>query len=226
MKKKINIPSEVAYILGILFIAFGNSMLEKADFGMSMVVAPAYLLYLKLSEFFSFVTFGMACYAVEGLLLIILMIVMRRFKISYIFSFVTAVIYGFVIDGFMALLSLVEISGVAMRICFFIPGILTVTLGVAFMFHTYLAPEAYDLFVKELCNNFGFKTGRCKTIYDLCSLCVSLILTFVLFGGIKGLGVGTVICACFNGTLIGIYSHFMEKKCEFKDLLKMRTVFK
>lgn len=225
-KNKIKIPSELAYVLGILLIALGNSMLEKADFGMSMVVAPAYLTYLKLSETLPFVTFGMACYAVEGVLLIILALIMRRFKLSYILSFMTAVIYGFVIDGFMALLSLIEVSGILMRIVFFIPGVLTVTMGVAFMFHTYLAPEAYDLFVKELCERFGFNTGKCKTTYDICSLIISVALTFIFFGGIKGLGVGTVICACINGTLIGIYSHFMDKRCEFKDKLKLRRLFK
>ena len=225
-RNKIKIPSELAYVLGILLIALGNSMLEKADFGMSMVVAPAYLTYLKLSETLSFVTFGMACYAVEGMLLIILALIMRRFKLSYILSFMTAVIYGFVIDGFMALLSLVEVSGILMRIAFFIPGVLTVTMGVAFMFHTYLAPEAYDLFVKELCERFGFNTGKCKTAYDICSLIISVALTFIFFGGIKGLGVGTVVCALINGTLIGIYSHFMDKRCVFDDKLKLRRFFK
>ena len=34
--------------------------MEKADFGVSMVVAPAYLLYRWLSPAWSFVTFGMA----------------------------------------------------------------------------------------------------------------------------------------------------------------------
>ena len=226
MKKKLSIYSEAAYVLGILLIAFGNSLLEKADFGMSMVVAPAYLVYLKLSQSFSFVTFGMACYAVEGMLLIILALIMRHFKLSYILSFITAVIYGFVIDGFMALLSLIEVSGVAMRVLFFVPGVLTVTLGVAFMFHTYLAPEAYDLFVKELCERFGFNTGKCKTAYDICSLILSVIMTFVFFAGIRGLGIGTVICALINGTLIGLYSHFMDKKCVFDDKLKLRGFFK
>lgn len=211
MTNKIKISSELAYLLGILLIALGNCMLEKAGFGMSMVVAPAYLIHLK----FPVISFGMACYAVEGVLLIILAVIMRRFKLAYILSFVTAVIYGFVVDGFMLLLSFVPAASLIARIGFFVPGILTVTLGVAFMFHTYLAPEAYDLFVKELCRRFHFNTGRCKTVYDICSLCVSVLMSLIFFGGIKGLGIGTLVCAFFNGTLIGIYSHFMDKRCVF-----------
>lgn len=227
MKKKTVFPSELAYLLGIILIALGNSILEKADLGMSMVVAPAYLVHLKLSPALPFVSFGMACYAVEGVLLIILAFIMRRVKLSYFLSFLTAVIYGFVLDGFVALLSPVVADSLASKIILFALGVPTVTLGVAFMFHTYLAPEAYDLFVKELCERFKFNTGKCKTVYDLCSLGVSVILSFLFFGfGVfRAIGVGTIICALINGTLIGLYSHFMDKRFIFKDKLKLRKYF-
>ena len=39
--------TEGAYVIGIISLAFGTALMEKADFGMSMVVAPAYLIYLK-----------------------------------------------------------------------------------------------------------------------------------------------------------------------------------
>ena len=52
--------TELAYVFGIVFVAWGVVLMEKADFGVSMVVAPAYLLYRWLSPVWSFVTFGMA----------------------------------------------------------------------------------------------------------------------------------------------------------------------
>ena len=52
--------TELAYVFGIVFVARGVVLMEKADFGVSMVVAPAYLLYRWLSPVWSFVTFGMA----------------------------------------------------------------------------------------------------------------------------------------------------------------------
>lgn len=33
----------LAYVFGIIFAAWGVVLMEKADFGVSMVVAPAYL---------------------------------------------------------------------------------------------------------------------------------------------------------------------------------------
>ena len=65
MDKHRSFPAEAAYILGILLLAFGTSLMTVADLGLSMVVAPAYLLHLKLSEWFPAVTFGRAEYIVQ-----------------------------------------------------------------------------------------------------------------------------------------------------------------
>ena len=102
MKKKGVLSSEAAYVLGIIVLALGTAFMERADFGMSMVVAPAYLFYLKLSQFIPWFTFGMAEYCFQAVLLIIIALVMRRFKSMYLFSFVTAFIYGIILDLMMA----------------------------------------------------------------------------------------------------------------------------
>lgn len=52
MKKKFS--TELAYVLGIVLVAWGVVLMEKADFGVSMVVAPAYLLYRWLSPAWHF----------------------------------------------------------------------------------------------------------------------------------------------------------------------------
>lgn len=57
MKKHI-FPTELAYLAGICILAFGAALMEAADFGVSMVVAPAYLCFRKLSPLFPFVTYA------------------------------------------------------------------------------------------------------------------------------------------------------------------------
>ena len=47
MKKKF-FYREWAYVFGLIIMAFASAFSEKAGFGMSMVVAPAYILHLKL----------------------------------------------------------------------------------------------------------------------------------------------------------------------------------
>lgn len=77
--------TELAYILGLIVLAFSAALMEASDLGVSMIVAPAYLLHLKLSQTFAFFTFGMAEYTLQAALLIVMVVVLGRFRL-YIFS--------------------------------------------------------------------------------------------------------------------------------------------
>ncbi|MBQ3830921.1 MAG: hypothetical protein II813_08420, partial [Spirochaetales bacterium] len=206
--------TELAYVLGLIFVALGVAFMEKPDFGVSMVVAPAYILHLKISETYSFFTFGMAEYTLQAVLLIIMALVLRRFKLSYLFSFVTAVIYGFILDLCMLLVSYVPMENMALRITYYTLGMVLCAIGIALFFHTYIAPEVYELFVKEVSSKYGVEIHRFKTGYDICSCLIGVILSFIFFGfGVfRGVKWGTIICALINGTLIGLCSKFLEQR--------------
>ena len=219
--------SELAYVFGIVFVAFGVAFMEMVDFGVSMVVAPAYILHLKLSETWSFFSFGMAEYTLQAVLLIVMMIVLRKYKLSYLFSFVTAVIYGFVLDLCMAAVSGIVHETMVARILYYALGMVLCAIGISLFFHTYIAPEVYELFVKEVSAKFNVEIHRFKTCYDLCSCLVGVILSFCFFGlwVFKGVKWGTIICALINGSIIGLCSKFFDRFFEFKDGLKLRKFF-
>ncbi len=225
--RKASFYSELAYVVGIVGLALGTAFMEKADFGMSMVVAPAYLLYLKLSEVLPFVTFGMAEYTIQGCLLVVMVIVLRKFKVSYLFSFVTAIIYGLTLDSCIALISHMDASVFAVRIILYTIGLLLCAAGVAFIFHTYIAPEVYELFVKEVSAKTHIKISRFKTIYDCVSCLVGILMSFLFFGlfHFRGVQIGTIICALVNGKTIGIISSFLENRFVFVDILPLRKYF-
>ena len=227
MQRKKTFYTELAYVIGIAAIALGTALSERADLGMSMVVAPAYILHLKISETFPFFTFGMAEYSLQAVLLIVLCIVMHRPKRSYLFCFLTAVIYGFALDGFVALARSLPAGGIAYRILWYSVGLLFCATGVSAMFHTYLMPEAYELFVRELASKPGADISRTKTIYDLCSCAVSVALSFVFFGfgRFEGVKLGTIVCALVNGFLIGRISRILEARFEFRDAFPWRGFF-
>ena len=225
MNKKV-LFSETAYILGLVLIALGVALMEKANFGVSMVVAPAYLLYRWINPVWSVFTFGMAEYCLQAALLIAMMLVLRKFRVSFLFSFVTAVIYGFLLDGCMALAAFLPTT-TAWRLLWYVLGMLLCSAGVSMIFHTYISPEVYELFVKEVSEYFGVNINRFKTGYDCVSCLVGLIMSFAIFGMWKFVGVswGTVLCALINGSIIGAFSSFYEKHLEFKDRFPWRPFF-
>ena len=81
--KKSTFYTEAAYLFGLVLLALGTALMERSDFGVSMVVAPAYILHLKVSEFLPFFSFGMAEYTLQAALLVVMMIILRRVRLSY-----------------------------------------------------------------------------------------------------------------------------------------------
>ena len=222
MKGKRIIYSELAYFIGILVLALGTALMEKADFGISMVVAPAYLIHLKVSEFLPFFSFGMSEYVFQAALLILLSLVMGKFKKSYLLSFATAFLYGTILDLAISLVALFPYTGLVWQIVFYIAGLIICAIGVALLLHTYFPPEAYELLVKELSSKFHAPVGKTKTIYDCCSCVFAIVLSLCFYRTFVGVKWGTIVCALVNGWMIGKISGFLERNFILKDALPWR----
>ncbi len=227
MKKKI-FHTELSYVLGLIIMAFAAAFTEKASFGMSMVVAPAYILHLKVSQILPWFSFGVAEYFFQGLLVLVTVIIIRRFKLSYLFSFVTAIIYGTLLDMAMGIISALPDNTIFLRCVWYLLGTVSCSFAVSLFFHTYLSPEVYELIVKEIAVKFNWNINKVKTSYDCISTVLSIVLSFVFFGfGVfRGIGIGTVICALINGLLIGRFTKLLEHFFEFKNALKIEKFFR
>ena len=224
MKEKKVFYSEAAYGLGVLLLALGTGFMERADFGLSMVVVPAYLLHLEISQFFPFFTFGMAEYCLQAVVLILLSLGLKRFKWAYLLSFVTALLYGFALDGAMALLGRLPSLGLIGRFLDYALGLLLCAAGISFLFHTYIPPEAYELAVQEIAARTGRDIHLVKTAYDCCSCLVGVVLSFAFFGfgHFEGVKLGTILCALVNGFLISRCSKVLEAAFVFQDAFPLR----
>lgn len=225
MKKPFS--TELAYILGIIFLTFGTALTQRADFGMSMVVAPAYLVFLKVSQTLPWFTFGMAEICFQTCLILLLALITAGFRLKYLFSFVTAFFYSITLDLMVFVVAYIPDAGFAGRIAFFLSGILVCALGISMFFHTYLTPEIYELYVKDISAKFSFNINKVKTVYDCTSCLVAIIMSFLFFGWLhfEGVKLGTVVCALINGWLISLWSRLFDRHFVFKDTLKWRSFF-
>lgn len=218
MKKK-TFYSELAYVFGLIALALGVALMEKADFGVSMVVAPAYVLYNILSPHLPFFTFGMAEYVLQGIVLVVLLAILRKFKFTYLLSFVTAVIYGLILDGLMFLCDSLPLT-MAWRFVYYILGMVIGSVGVSLMFHTYLSPEVYELFVRLVSEKFGIRISKFKTVYDCTSMLIAVVMSLIALHTLVGVNWGTIVCALINGWMIGrcsaVFEHFFEFRARWK----------
>ncbi len=226
-KKRPVLYAELAYLLGLVLISLATALMTVADFGLSMISAPPYLLHLKLAPIAPFFSFGMASYAFQAFLLILMVILIRRFRLSYLFSFITGVLYGLILDGCLFVIGLFPTETLVARVISFAVGVVACSVGVALMFRSYISPCVFELFVKETATHFDIPISRFKTGYDCASLILSLALSFCFFGffHFEGIHVGTVICAVVNGPLIGCIGKWMDSHFSYADRFPLRKWF-
>ena len=217
-RKKIKINSEATYLVAILLLSLSVAMLTSANFGISMIVAPAYLLSLKVE----FLTFGRAEYVIQAVIFLILCLVIRKFRPIYLTSFLTCLIYGLALDlwrmipFFNTSLTPPESLALWIRILLFISGFILTGFSVALFFKTYFYPQVYDFSVKCVTARYHFKMFVVKTSVDFTMLGIGLIMTFCFFGKLVGIGWGTLVMAVLNGTTIGLFSKLFDHFFEFK----------
>lgn len=220
--KKIKIYEEAAYFISLIILSLAVSMIAVSDFGMSMIVSPAYLLSLKLGS----VTFGQCEYIVQALMFIILCAAVRKIKPVFFFSFLTGVIYGAILDLWRLIPVLnpdVTPPGsphFALKAAFFAFGVLMTSFSIALAFRSYLYPQVYDFFVKAVPEALKLSRDKFKIAFDFVFLAISVAMSFIFFGRLTGVGVGTVITALVNGVLIGLFGKFLDKYFIFTPAFK------
>lgn len=222
--KKLTFYSEAAYGVGILLLACGTALMAYGDFGISMVAAPGYILSLKLAPIYPFFSFGTVGYLVEALVLTVMMLLIRKARFTYLLSFVSAVLYGLCLDGVSLLTALLP-EAILLQIPLYIAGMLLCSAAISLLLIGYFPPAAHEMFVKEFCGHFRLPIARVKTIYDCSFLGISILLSLLLFGTIRGIGIGTVVCAFVNGLCIRLFTGLWKKVFAFRDGLALRSKF-
>lgn len=225
--KRIGKSAELLWVIGIFFLAMGVSLCSKANLGVSMIAAPAFIIYEAIAPLWSCFSVGMVEYMVQGVLLIILCITVRRFNWRYLLAFAVAVFYGFVLDFFLLLTSGITVESVWSCWLLLLVGDVITGFGVACLFQTYLPLQAYELFVSEISARFHKNLNKTKWTFDLSLFALSLLLVITLFGDLgtfdwtaigtesfHSIGLGTVITVAINAPIIAFMSKLVRRYFE------------
>lgn len=215
-RKKIGKMNEAAWLLGILLCTLGVCLCTKANFGISMVGAPPYILHLWLRETFGWFTQGTSEYVWQGIILVVTCIAVMRFKLRYIVSFGTAILSGLAIDMWFLLLGgNGAYESMTVRVIVFALGVVLTAIAIAFIFRTTLPVQIYELAVCEIADRYKLKIDRVKLVNDIVMLAISITLALVLTGGWNGIGVGTIVITFVNAPLISLFGKIMDRFFEF-----------
>ena len=215
---KIRIPNEIVYLAAICCLALAVAMVASAGFGMSMIVAPAYVL----SRRFTALTFGQMEYVVQACLFVVLCVAVGGFRTVFLSAFANCLIYGAVLDFLRLTVPVLNphVTPVgslpfALRICLFAAGLVLTGASVSAFYKTYLYPQVYDFFVRAVSGHFGVKRLKFKYCFDFTCLFTAAALSLLFFWRLVGIGVGTLIMTCTMGLLIEFFCALYDRFFDF-----------
>ena len=208
---------EVSWIIGNILCAFGNCLVSKSAYGLSAIIAPAFILNRKIG----FLTVGFCEYIIQGLLLLLCCIIIGKFKGKFIATICNIIFYGACFDLINTFLGFLQPANMISRIIVASLGMMITGFGVALMLRTYIPPSIYEIFVKEVAEAKGFDINKMKLVFDASMLALSLVLMFVLLGefDFEFIGVITVISAFLNSILIAFFGKFLDKHFDFSPAI-------
>lgn len=213
MKKKFINTGELAWVLAIILCSLSVCLSANSGFGVSMIVAPAYILYLKVETLLPWFTFGMAEYCLQGILLLVCCMVMKRFKWKYLLSYGTAILYGLCLDFWRMVFGSAIYDTIMLRCLSCVGGMMIGSFSIALFLRSYLPQEAYELFVKELSIKTCADMHKVKWIYDFFSLCAAILLMLLFFHqfSFQMIGFGTLIVTLVNTPLIAFWGKLIDR---------------
>ena len=226
VRKPVKRFGEAAYVLSLILCSLGVSLSAKSGMGVSTVVSPAYVLSAFLIKIDPFFTFGNVEYMVQGVVLVLLAIFMKRVTLSYPLSFLTAFFYGMLLNLWQMILGTEVAADWSWKIFYMVLGAVVTSFAIALCLRSYLPQQAYDFAVKEISVVKKFNVNKVKWIYDISSLVVAIILMLALFQrfDFSLIGIGTLILAAVNAPLIALFGKLLDSFVGFDPLFKTFAV--
>lgn len=222
--KKIHGMNEISYVLALIICAFAVCIGTKADFGISVVAAPGYLYNKIFSEYIPWLTQGRAEYIWQGVQLLIMCLIIRKFKTKYFLSIIASLFSGILIDTwFLILGGNGAYEGIFMRIAAFIIGQICLGFAVTLFFRTSMPLQLCELVLVEIAKHFKISSSKMKIIYDMINLALSLALSLIFTHGLTGIGIGTVIIAFCTSPLTVVFGKILDRFFVFDSIFKKRA---
>lgn len=217
MEEKKLFRGEAALGAAVVINSLGVVLMLYSGAGISAISSVPY----AFSEVLPALTLGTWTYIFQGLLVLTLMIMRKKFVPSYLFSFVVGFVFGKLLDLHEMWINTLP-DNIIMRVIYFIISYVLICIGIALSNRCGLPIVPTDLFPRELSDITGVKYSKIKIGFDITCLAVTAGLTFFCLGRIMGLGIETVLAAFTMGKGIGFTGELIDRKFVFGNFMTLK----
>lgn len=212
---------ELALLAAVMINSFGVVLMIYSGAGISAISSVPY----AFSEVLPQLTLGTWTYIFQGLLVLSLMLLRKRFVPQYLLSFVVGFVFGELLDVHELWIGILP-ETLLCRIVYFVISYLLISFGIAISNRCKMPIIPTDLFPRELVSITGAGYPKIKIAFDVICLAITALMTCVFLGHLEGLGIGTILAAFTMGKAVGLIGDQLDKKVRFVSFLSSREANK
>lgn len=216
--ERVNIwRGELALAVAVLINSFGVVLMLYSGAGISAISSVPF----AFSEVLPIISLGTWTYIFQGLLVLSLMLLQKKFVPQYLFSFVVGFVFGKLLDVHELWIDVLPDEPL-WCILYFLISYLLLCFGIALSNRCGLPIVPTDLFPRELALIIGVGYPKIKRAFDVICLVVTAGMTKIFLGHLEGLGIGTILAAFTMGKVVGLMGGWLDKKGHFASFLTQK----
>ena len=212
------IRGEIALIVIILINSLGVVLMLYSGSGISAISSVPYAFSLVFPK----ISLGTWTYIFQGLLVLSLMIMRKKFVASYLFSFLVGFAFSEMLDIHEMWINALP-TALEYRVVYFVISYFLICFGIALSNRCGLPIIPTDLFPRELADITKIKYSRIKIGFDVICLAITALMTCIILGHLDGLGIGTILAAFTMGKVIGMIGDQMDRHVRFESFMTKRS---
>lgn len=191
--------------VGVVINSFAVALITKSALGTSPISSLPYVLSLAFPAF----SFGLLTFIFNTALIVLQIVLLRRdFQPVQLLQMIVNVVFSWVIDVSMALLAGFNPSGVAGQLLGVIAGCAILAFGICIEVAPQVVVVPGEGAVRTIAAVTQKRFGTVKVLFDATLVATALVLSFLFFGGIQGLGAGTIVSALLVGRLCNLFNTY------------------
>ncbi|MBT1175255.1 YitT family protein [Bifidobacterium sp. LC6] len=201
------VKRSVSMLVGLAIESFGIALITKSNLGTSPISSIAWVVTLR----FPWISFGVTTFAMNAIFVLIEVLLLRRdFHAVQYLQLAVTFWFAATLDVSMLLL------------CWFSPdswwlrgiGLLLGTILLAFGICMEVAPKLIMVPGEGIVRAFSMVTkvrfGTVKVCFDISLIVIASVLSFIFFGRLNGLGIGTIIAAAITGLIVNFFNRHVR----------------
>ena len=212
------------FALGIFINSFGVAFVTKSDLGTSQISSVPYVLSLAFPDY----TFGMTTFIFNVLFIIIQIIILRRdfHPIQFLQVFAN-ILFSFFIDVSMNWLAFFQSETFIAKFISLIIGCMILAIGICIEVAPNVIVVPGEGVVRALALAIAIKKpkvkfGTIKIYFDVTLIIIACILSFIFFGELNGIGLGTIVSALIVGRFINLVNHHFKFLRHIRALARLK----